>query len=373
MNFPIKKIQVRGFIPLFFMKKITPQRALVALLFSLVLVLFSPWVKFSFSQNSQKEVKSQTFSLLSGRRNNLQNITGTIVQMPNKNYVTSYLSSLENSPEISIQTYELTEKRVKSWIKQKAESWTQFRIMLENNKYQQFQNTFKKLQNERSWLQNIKLISDEHLPTTYLHSKITLVQSGFWIQSSNLTHSTFANNREHLFWSQNPQILSSLQTLFNKDFSWDTLLASDLHPNLVVCNINCRAVITDLLSWARKSITLQTQYLTDPELFDIIAQKSKSLTFRAIFSDTEHNKKLPNYFWTWQVRLLTKPYIHTKMILVDDEILLLGSMNLSANSLDNNREIWILLLDPALISQFKEEFAQDWKLAAQPVFKKKRQ
>ena len=154
------------------MKKITPQRALVALLFSLVLVLFSPWVKFSFSQNPQKEVKSQTFSLLSGRRNNLQNITGTIVQMPNKNYVTSYLSSLENSPEISIQTYELTEKRVKSWIKQKAESWTQFRIMLENNKYQQFQNTFKKLQNERSWLQNIKLISDEHLPTTYLHSKV---------------------------------------------------------------------------------------------------------------------------------------------------------------------------------------------------------
>jgi hypothetical protein len=42
--------------------------------------------------------------------------------MPNKSYVTSYLSSLEGSPEIAIQTYELTEKRVKSWIKQKAES-----------------------------------------------------------------------------------------------------------------------------------------------------------------------------------------------------------------------------------------------------------
>jgi len=42
LNFSIKKIQVRGFIPLFLMKKITPQRALVALLFSLVLVLFSP-------------------------------------------------------------------------------------------------------------------------------------------------------------------------------------------------------------------------------------------------------------------------------------------------------------------------------------------
>ena len=60
------------------------------------------------------------------------------------------------------------------------------------------------------------------------------------------------------------------------------------------------------------------------------------------------------------------------MILIDDEILLLGSMNLSANSLDNNREIWILLLDPALITQFKNEFAQDRKLAEKPPVKRKK-
>ena len=41
---------------------------------------------------------------------------------------------------------------------------------------------------------------------------------------------------------------------------------------------------------------MQTQYLTDPQLFDIIAKKSKNLTFRAIFSDTDNNKKLPKYF-----------------------------------------------------------------------------
>ena len=373
MNFLPKKIQSERFISLFLMKKITPQYTLFWLLALLAVLLFSPWVKFSFAQNQdQKQEKNQTFTLLSWRRQTLQSITWTIVQMPDPNFIPSYLDSLENSPQIDIQTYELTEKRVKSWIKQKAQSWTHFRIMLENNKYHQFQNTFKKLQNERSGLQNIKLISDEHLPTTYLHSKITLVQSGFWIQSSNLTHSTFANNREHLFRSQDPQVLSSLKTLFQKDFSWDTLLAIDLHPNLVVCNINCRAVITDLLSSAKKSITIQTQYLTDPQLFDIIAKKSKNLTFRAIFSDTDNNKKLPKYFWTSQVRLLKKPYVHTKMILIDDEILLLGSMNLSANSLDNNREIWILLLDPALITQFKNEFAQDRKLAEKPPVKRKK-
>ena len=42
--------------------------------------------------------------------------------MPDPNFIPSYLDSLENSPQIDIQTYELTQKRVKSWIKQKAQS-----------------------------------------------------------------------------------------------------------------------------------------------------------------------------------------------------------------------------------------------------------
>jgi phosphatidylserine/phosphatidylglycerophosphate/cardiolipin synthase-like enzyme len=51
------------------------------------------------------------------------------------------------------------------------------------------------------------------------------------------------------------------------------------------------------------------------------------------------------------------------MILVDKKILLLGSMNLSSTSLDKNREIWILLIDPPLIKQFLSQFEQDWKIS----------
>ena len=58
---------------------------------------------------------------------------------------------------------------------------------------------------------------------------------------------------------------------------------------------------------------------------------------------------------------MKKPYVHTKMILIDKKILLLGSMNLSANSLDNNREIWILLIDSKLIAQFLSQFRADWE------------
>ena len=168
--------------------------------------------------------------------------------MPNPDYLKSYENSLENSLRIQLQTYEFTEKHLKSKLKNLAENGVKIQIMIENKKYQQFKNTYKELQNYFSGLQNIEVKSDEHLPTQYLHGKITLMQSGFWIQSSNLTHSTFAKNREHLFRSENPKVLKSLHTLFEKDRKGEQLLASDLHPNLVVCNLNCRAVITELIS-----------------------------------------------------------------------------------------------------------------------------
>lgn len=335
------------------------KKLLITLIVTLIALLCSPWVEFHFGQEKAEKADTPIFALAPNRREHLESITGIIIQMPQKKFVEDYQSSLENSPTIDLQTYEFTEKHLKTKLKSLAQSGTKIRIMIENKKYQQFKNTYKELQQYFSGIQNIEVKSDKHLPTQYLHSKITLMQSWFWIQSSNLTHSTFAKNREHLFRSENPKVLTSLKLLFEKDWKGEKLLPTDLHPNLVVCNLNCREIITDLISGAKESLIIQTQYLNDPTLFKLIAKKSESLNFKAIFSDTESNQDLPNYFGTHQVRLMKKPYIHTKMILIDKKILLLGSMNLSANSLDNNREIWILLLDPKLISQFLSEFKED--------------
>jgi phosphatidylserine/phosphatidylglycerophosphate/cardiolipin synthase-like enzyme len=60
---------------------------------------------------------------------------------------------------------------------------------------------------------------------------------------------------------------------------------------------------------------------------------------------------------------LKKPYNHSKMILIDGKVLLLWSMNLSSNSLDNNREIGILLFDNLLIDKFLQYFRKDWDIS----------
>jgi phosphatidylserine/phosphatidylglycerophosphate/cardiolipin synthase-like enzyme len=71
----------------------------------------------------------------------------------------------------------------------------------------------------------------------------------------------------------------------------------DIHPNLVVCNINCRVAIEYLLSNAKKSILIQTQYIVDENIFDILKNKSLELDdMRFIVSDTESNDFLVEYF-----------------------------------------------------------------------------
>jgi phosphatidylserine/phosphatidylglycerophosphate/cardiolipin synthase-like enzyme len=175
--------------------------------------------------------------------------------------------------------------------------------------------------------------------TEYIHAKVNLIDSGFIIQTANLTKSSFASNREHFFQSFDPQVRKSLHTLFEKDWNGERISMKDIHPNLVVCNINCRGVIEQLLSSAQTSIIIQTQYITDDNIRKILKSKKNLTEFKLLVADTTDNNDLINFFGNTYARKFKQQYNHTKMILVDNKTLLLGSMNLSATSLDKNREI----------------------------------
>jgi phosphatidylserine/phosphatidylglycerophosphate/cardiolipin synthase-like enzyme len=98
-------------------------------------------------------------------------------------------------------------------------------------------------------------------------------------------------------------------------------------------------VIESLLSSAKESIIIQTQYINDPALIDILMSKKMTLPeIKILVSNTTASTEMESYMQDL-ARREKKEYLHAKMILIDHKILLLGSMNLSTNSLDKNREI----------------------------------
>lgn len=291
----------------------------------------------------------------------IQNITWNLYISPIDSF-DNFLLSLDGNEEIKIQTYEFTQKTIKKKLHELLQDWTDIQLIMENYKYKQYQNTWNKIEEEFGNYENFQIENDNKMGTNYIHSKINLLDDAFWIQTANLTHSSFFKNREHFFYSENQEILENLEYIFDKDFVWDEIYPEEIHPNLLICNINCRDKIEELLLNAEKSIKIQTQYIIDKEVTEILKQKS-DLELEFLLSYTENNYDIMEYFGPWIARYVDDLYIHTKTILIDDEILLVGSMNLSDNSLDNNREVWILLVDDTVIEKYLAQFEKDWKIS----------
>ncbi|AHB41208.1 hypothetical protein P148_SR1C00001G0413 [candidate division SR1 bacterium RAAC1_SR1_1] len=307
----------------------------------------------SFEQKSKPELFS-VVDTLSG----IEIISGIIYSSPGSmDQTLGIFQQAKNS--LSIQTYEFTEKRFKTLLKELLENNIDIKLVMEDKKYQQFKNTFKEIQNLFSGYDNFEIKNDKQMKTTYVHSKFALIDSGFLIQTANLTHSSFFTNREYFFYSQHTGVYQSLATIFDKDWKGESIRYSDIHPNLLVCPINCRSVLEHLIESAKSSILIQNQYIEDPRLLGLLGEKISTLGTEKIhvqLPDTDKNKALQQQWGKTIVKLIKKPYIHAKMMLIDDQILYLGSINFSANSMDNNREIGILLTDKMIIKKFKYIF-----------------
>ncbi len=61
-----------------------------------------------------------------------------------------------------------------------------------------------------------------------------------------------------------------------------------------------------------------------------------------------------------QVHYITKLYMHAKLFVVDNKIAWIGSENISAASLDQNREAGIIMNDSAIVGKLSDTFQSDW-------------
>lgn len=263
-----------------------------------------------------------------------------------------------------LQTYDFTEKSVKNLFIKLLNSDVNIKLIMEDKKYQQFKSTRKEIQALFSGYSWFAIKSDKQMHTEYVHSKFAVWDQWALIQTSNLNASSFVGNREYIFFTENPWIIASLSGIFYKDRAGLPLLKSDIHPNLAVCPINCRGIVEWLISWARSSIVLQNQYIDDSQILSLILQKQKELWMSHVkiqLGKTSKNEELLPVLGA-SLHLFSKPYLHAKMLLIDEKLLLLSSINLSSNSMDNNREVGILLTDPIVISEFIEQFRKDGRL-----------
>jgi hypothetical protein len=76
---------------------------------------------------------------------NIQNITGIFFRSPGESLDRELANFSATEQKLDLWTYEFTQKDFKSALKKLAENNVDIRIIVENNKYQQYQNTLKEL------------------------------------------------------------------------------------------------------------------------------------------------------------------------------------------------------------------------------------
>lgn len=164
----------------------------------------------------------------------------------------------------------------------------------------------------------------------------------------------------------NPQMIKELVRVFEADISDKRVVPN--HPQLVWGPDDQRSVFLKMINSAQKRIRIYQQDIQDVGIAQALAGVARDgvsveiLMMPYPFSKTE-DKNIPNQELIRQaggkVYLHTKHYIHAKIMIVDDQLMYLGSCNFYTPSIDQTRELGVITADPAHIKQVNDTFDND--------------
>lgn len=333
-------------------------------LFVVVLILIFVYLgKISIKSVSQTDSKidikiwTPVYDVWTWWISQIQPVTGTLLYSPKHSWDKRQETIKRSSDYLYVWMYNITHIDAVNVIRWLARDGTQVKLILEDNKYLQWEDNGNSI--NLSW-RGIQVKNDSDLWTNYVHAKWFISNSFAIIQTANLTYGWFESSREYYFISEDKQIISNLKFIFDHDRAWVKIDPKQIHPNILVCPMDCRSKIQTLLYSANKSILIQNQYIQDEQLETILNLKEDQwVDIKITLPKNDDNLNYQNHFGT-EVRVVSSPYIHAKIILIDDKYLLISSINMSSNSMDNNRELWIITTDNQAIGDFKKVFYADW-------------
>jgi phosphatidylserine/phosphatidylglycerophosphate/cardiolipin synthase-like enzyme len=151
------------------------------------------------------------------------------------------------------------------------------------------------------------------------------------------------------------EITTELNRLFDADWHGETFRPKNLP--LVISPYNSRKKLVAFLESAEKSIRILDAKVQDQEVIGLLLRKASSgCNVKIISRDTYYDAVVPNF----HVRELARYKLHAKCIIVDSNRFFIGSQNLRKVSLDNRREVGIIVQDDAMARRIERVFDEDW-------------
>jgi cardiolipin synthase len=213
-----------------------------------------------------------------------------------------------------------------------------------------------------------------HWPDTKFkltHQKTFLIDDNTaFIMTFNLTHSSFSKERNFALIVTDPSNVQEIKAVFDAD--WQHSDVSVHQPDLLWSPDNSRDKLIALIQQARTDIKIYAEGLSDYQLVGILAKAARTgihvTVLTSAFNDKPASKSF-QYLAKNGVKILySKDYvIHAKVIIIDQTEALLGSINMTRQSIDSNRELAIITHDPKIIHELTQTFDSDIQHATTAV------
>ena len=177
-------------------------------------------------------------------------------------------------------------------------------------------------------------------PVVKYHPKYLVADDGPAIVASlNLTKKCFKKTCDALVVTYDRAVVADLQRLWVADCARQPMPA-DLATRLIIGPERARRQFTALIEGARNSIRLIDAKLSDPDLVSLLnARRASGMTVE-VFS----------------AKRLGDLKSHGKIMLIDDQTVVVGSLALAALSLDFRREVAIVVTEPSAVAEAVELF-----------------
>jgi cardiolipin synthase A/B len=179
-------------------------------------------------------------------------------------------------------------------------------------------------------------------PVVKYHAKYIVADDGpALVASLNFTRKCFTRTCDFVVTTFDPAVVGGLRCLFEADSRGPAAkLPLRLGSRLIVGPEHARSALTRLIQGAREHIRIVDPKLTDPAILDLLeAKRAAGVTVTVLQRDAAE---------------AYRP--HGKMMLIDDAVGVVGSLSLSALSLDFRREVALVVRDRACLGQMHRLF-----------------
>ncbi len=188
------------------------------------------------------------------------------------------------------------------------------------------------------------------------HRKIVLL-------TLDLTEESLTQYRGYGIFISDPKVVREAEAVFIAD--WQKKEYAPACPSMLISPDNSRQKLLEIISNAKKKIWIQTHLLQDEEIIGcLIGAKRRGVNIKIILAESIPivkgiNLKTQKYLSTQgiNVKLQRTPYPHGIMMLIDEKIALVGSQGLDTQSLNDYREMGVVITHPAAIKRLKGMFS----------------